>query len=379
MSKATKLVIGLLLIAVLALSFGTGYILGGKPSRGSGTDVEIIGQAWDVIFSDYVDKSQLDSKNLKRAAIEGMITALDDPYTSYLDTQDYQLGQAQLQGQFEGIGAYVGMKDNKITIIAPFEGSPAARAGIKAGDIILEIDGLSTDNLSINEAVFKIRGPQGTPVKLLILHEGDSKPEAIEVVRGQIEVPSVHFEMKEDIAYINIMLFSERTDTELSTVLENATRQGAKSIILDLRSNPGGLLETVINVASYFLKEGVVVSVVSNEEKTSSSSVKPDFPTTYLPMVVLTDNYSASGIEVLSGALQDYGRAVIAGTKTFGKGSVDILRQLADGSGIYITTARWLTPKGRLIEGKGIEPDIRLELKGDEAIQWAIDYLKSKR
>jgi carboxyl-terminal processing protease len=182
--------------------------------------------------------------------------------------------------------------------------------------------------------------------------------------------------MREDMAYINITQFSERTAEELSPVLEAIAQQRASGIILDLRSNPGGLLETVIDVAGFFLKEGVVVEVVDNEGNRTVSSVKPSPITTDLPLVVLVDGYSASGSEVLVGALQDHGRATIAGTKTYGKGSVDILRQLKDGSGIYLTTARWLTPNGHLIEGKGLAPDFELE-EGEDAIQWAIDFLKS--
>jgi carboxyl-terminal processing protease len=188
---------------------------------------------------------------------------------------------------------------------------------------------------------------------------------------------SVRFEMMEDIAYINITQFSERTSEELTPTLQNATGEGARGIVLDLRSNPGGLLEAVVDVAGHFLEEGIVVNVDSSEENLVLE-VRSDAATTDLPMVVLTDNFSASGSEVLAGALQDYGRATIAGTRTFGKGSVNILRPL-DGSAIYITTARWLTPNGRLIEGKGIEPDYELELNGEDTIQWAIDYLGNNR
>ncbi|MDH5695997.1 MAG: S41 family peptidase, partial [Dehalococcoidia bacterium] len=187
----------------------------------------------------------------------------------------------------------------------------------------------------------------------------------------------VHFEMMWDIAYINISYFSERTDEELSPVLESITQQAAAGIILDLRSNPGGLLDAAIDVASFFLEEGVVVDVVDNEGKQTAYSVKPSEITTDLPLVVLVDGYSASGSEVLIGALQDHARATIAGTRTYGKGSVNILRQLKDGSGLYITTARWLTPQGRLIEGEGLYPDYELELEGESAIHWALDFLKT--
>jgi carboxyl-terminal processing protease len=230
--------------------------------------------------------------------------------------------------------------------------------------------------MSLAEAVLEIRGPEGTAVRLLVLHQGDTEPEEIEIIRAKIELPSVRFEMKEDIAYINITHFSKRTSEELSPVLESVIQQMATGIILDLRSNPGGSLEAVVDVASHFLEEGIVVSIVDNEEKQTGLEVEPNGATIGLPMVVLVDNYSASGSEVLAGALQDYGRATIAGAKTYGKGSVNILRQLKDGSGLYVTTARWLTPNGRLIEGEGLYPDYELELVGEDAIQWAIEYLK---
>ncbi len=374
MSKRMKIVaVSLLLATIIALSFGAGYVTAIRNSSEPGLDV--VEQAWNIILQDYVGKGELDTSTLAQGAIRGMVETLDDPYTSYLDTEAYQLNLQDLEGRFEGIGAYVAVKDEQIIIIAPIADSPADRAGIKAGDIILEIDGSSTSDMNLAEAVLKVRGPEGTKVTLLILHEGETEPELIEIVRAEIDVPSVHFEMKEDIAYIKITEFSERTAQELAPVLEDVNQQ-ASGIILDLRGNPGGLLETVVDVASFFLKEGVVVDVVGNEGKHDAYSVRPGEITTDLPLVVLVDGYSASGSEVLAGALQDYGRATIAGAKTFGKGSVNILLQLKDGSALYITHARWLTPDGRLIEGEGLYPDYELELEGDDAIQWAIDYLK---
>jgi carboxyl-terminal processing protease len=368
--------VGLLLVAIVAISFGAGCALGTTTSTEPGLD--IVAQAWNIIFQDYVDKDKLDAGTLTQGAIEGMVEVLDDPYTSYLDAETYQLSLRSMEGKFEGIGAYVAVKDDQIVIIAPIVGSPAERAGIRAGDVLLEIDGRSTSGMSLTEAVLNIQGPKGTAVTLSVLHQGETEPEVIEIVRAEIELASVRFEMREDIAYINITYFSERTAEELSPVLEDVKQQ-AVGIILDLRGNPGGLLETVIDVAGFFLKGGVVVDVVDNEGKHTASSVRPGEITTDLPLVVLVDGYSASGSEVLAGALQDYGRATIAGAKTYGKGSVNILRQLKDGAGLYITNARWLTPNGRLIEGEGLQPDYELELEGEDAIQWAIDFLKSRQ
>jgi len=380
MLKTIKIaMITLLLVVSLALSFGAGcaLITGNVSNTEPGLDV--VEEAWDIIFEDYVDRDRLDASTLSQAAIKGMVEALDDPYTSYLTPQTYQMRSSSLEGEFEGIGAYVGIQDEQLMIIAPIPDSPAAKAGIKAGDIILEVDGSSTSEMSLEEAVLHIRGPKGTSVRLLVLHQGETEPEEIEIVRAKIEVPSVRFEMREDIAYINISHFTERTNEELSPVLESIAQEGATGIILDLRSNPGGLLGVVVDVASRFLKEGVVVYVVDNRGKQTSLSVEPDGITTELPLIVLSDNYSASGSEVLVGALQDHGRATIAGTRTYGKGSVNALHQLQDGSGLYITTARWLTPNGRLIEGEGMSPDYELELEGEDTIQWAIDYLKGNK
>ncbi|MFC2057158.1 S41 family peptidase [Chloroflexota bacterium] len=377
MLKRIKIiVITLLLVVSLTLSFGAGCAIGTVNPSGTNLGLDVVEEAWHIIFEEYVEQDKLDASAMSQAAIKGMVEALDDPYTSHLNAQIYQMSKGDLEGKFDGIGAYVGIRDEQLTIIAPIPDSPAAEAGIRAGDIVLEIDGNSASKMSLEEAVFHIRGPKGTPVRLLVLHQGETEPEEIDVVRAEIELLSVYFEMREDIAYINIAHFTKRTNDELSTALENITRETATGIILDLRSNPGGLLKVVVDVTSHFLKKGVVVNVADNQGKQTPLSVNPQDVTTELPLVILTDNFTASASEVLAGALQDYARATIAGTRTFGKGSVNTLHQLKDGSGLYITTARWLTPSGRLIEGKGIEPDYPLELKGEDAIQWAIEYLK---
>ena len=381
LKKIKIIMIPLLLVASLALSFGAGCALDDRtPPTSLGEGLDNIAEAWDIIINDYVGKDGIDTNALSQAAIKGMLEALDDPYSAYLDAETYQLSLSNLEGKFEGIGAYVAVQDEQIIIIAPIADSPAAKAGIKAGDIILEIDDRSASEISLVEAVLYIRGPKGTSVRLLILHQDETEPEEIEIVRAEIEVSSVYFEMKGDIAYIRITNFSERTDEELSPVLQSITQEAATGIILDLRSNPGGLLHTVVDVASRFLKEGVVViDVVDNQGRHTTSTANPKGTTTDLLLVVLVDSFSASGSEVLAGALQDYARATIAGTRTYGKGSVNILHQLKDGSGLYITTARWFTPNGRPIEGEGIDPDYELELEGEDAIQWAIDYLKSNQ
>jgi carboxyl-terminal processing protease len=379
MPKTGRTVLVLLVVIIIALALTGGCLFSSTPTptttSASLESREAIDKAWDIIFANYVDPSKVDAASLSQAAIEGMLEELDDPYTAYLDAETYLLAQSSLEGSFNGIGAYFTVKDDQLTIIAPIAGSPADEAGIRAGDVILEIDGEPVKDMSVVEAIIKIRGPQGTAVRLTVLHEGDTEPVEIEIIRASFDIPSVHFEMKGGIAYINITDFTERTPDELETAIQSLTENNATGIILDLRDNPGGLLEQVVDCASFFLPEGVVVQVRSNQGEIEVHYVNEDRPETGLPMVVLVDEASASGSEVLAGALQDHGRATIAGTTTYGKGSVNVLYPLGDGSGLYITVARWLTPDGRLIEGQGIEPDITLDTTGDEEIQWAIDYL----
>jgi carboxyl-terminal processing protease len=379
MSKILKIMVIALLVMNLALFFGAGCAVGIKAPPSSTQSLDIVEEAWNIIFKDYVDRDKLDETKLSQGAVRGMVEAVDDPYTAFLDPATYQLSVTVLEGTYEGIGATVSIKDDQLMIIAPITGSPAEKAGIRPGDKILEIDGASTEGMSLVEAVVTIRGRRGTSVRLLVLHQDETEPEEIEVVRAEIELPSVRYEMREDIAYINLSHFSELTDGQLSSVMESITHEAATGIILDLRSNPGGLLPAVVDVASYFLTDGVVVDVVDNEGGHTTMAVRRKGVTTDLPLVILVDSYSSSGSEVLAGALQDHGRAIIAGTITYGKGSVNVLRQLKDGSGLYITTARWLTPQGRLIEGEGISPDYEFELEEEDAIQWAIAYLKASK
>ncbi len=369
----------LLSVVVLLVSFGFGYGLGLRagPSDPAFASIE---QVWNIILADYVEKDRIDIDQLSQAAIEGMVELLDDPYTSFLESEAFQLSFGDLEGKYEGIGAEVAIRGEQLTVIAPFANSPAAEAGVRAGDVILEIDGEPTEGLGLMEAVARVRGPEGTQVRLLILHPGETEPVEIVVVRGEIPISSVFFEMRGDIAYISIDQFTEKTNEELTPVLEAIAAEAATGIILDLRGNPGGQLNAVVDVASRFLEEGlVVVSIRDNKgnEEVIRAGHQPS--TTDLPVVVLVDGFSASGSEVLAGAFQDHGRAAIVGATTFGKGSVNLMYELADGSGLYITAARWLTPDGNLIEGEGIVPDVPLALSGEDTIQWAIDCLHGKK
>jgi carboxyl-terminal processing protease len=376
MSRNKTIGLSLLLAVIVALSFVAGYTLGSHSPTVAPDELDKVIKVWDIIFEQYVAPEQLDDDKLTEGAIRGMLEALDDPHTAYLDAETYQRLVESMEGEYEGIGAQVAIRDGQIIIIAPIPDTPAAEAGILAGDRIMKIDGQSTEGMSLEEAVIRIRGAEGTQVDLHILHEGGAEEELIEIVRAKIEVPSVYFEIKETIAHISISHFAERTAEELDPVMRDIAQGNATGIVLDLRSNGGGLLQTVVYVASHFLDGGVVVYIVDRQGESKALEVLSFIEDTDLPMVVLVDEYSASGSEVLAGALQDYGRATIAGQTTFGKGSANNLLELGDGTGLYITTARWLTPNGRLIEGEGLVPDYELDLEEVDAVQWAIDYLQ---
>ncbi|MGA7677753.1 MAG: S41 family peptidase [Dehalococcoidia bacterium] len=340
-------------------------------------EFDILNEAWKQLSEDYVDKSKLDPKILSEGAVRGMMQSLD-PFSSYADPDTHKLEMSTLEGKFEGIGAVISMKDKQLTVVAPIADSPADKAGIKAGDKILEIDGEPSSKLSLVEATFKIRGPKGTSVKLLVLHEGASESVEVQIVRDEITEQSVSLEMRGDIAYIRITQFLKSTGGDLQDVLKDAIDKGAKGVVLDLRNNPGGLLNASADVASQFLAMGLVAKVVDSEGNESVVPVNRGGIATHLPLIVLVNGGSASASEIVAGALQDYGRAKLAGSQTFGKGSVQIVRDLSDGSALHITSYRWLTPHGRPIDGVGLTPDFVSELEGDELVDWAIQYLQEQ-
>lgn len=384
-NKMKITIISVAIIVALALSFLGGCTLNiFKPTYNSTAEnqelnIKLLEEAYQTILTEYVEPGKIDVQKLNENILNGLVEGLDDPYCSYMNQEQYNESLESFSSQFEGIGAYVSSEDGQVTVIAPIPGTPAEKAGIRSGDVILEVDGKSTADMSLNEVILLIRGPKGTSVTITVLHKDDDEPVQLEIIRAEIQVPSVIMEMKDNYAYITITIFGERTSEELMPVIETINGSKVKGIVLDLRSNPGGYLTTVVEVASYFLNEGEVVSVEYSDGSSISDSVDSALPKTNLPMVLLVNRYSASGSEVLAGALQDYGRAHIVGEKTYGKGSVNQYFELSDGSALYLTIARWATPNGSIIEGEGIQPDEQVDFATVDGVQWAIDYMENHK
>ena len=354
-------------------------------SRSLTTGFERVEEVWQLLEQQHITRSDLDSDKISEAAIRGMLESLDDPYASFLDAEQFSMESQDVHGSFEGIGAHVGMRDEKITIIAPMPDSPAEKAGIRSGDVILGINGSSTADTTLLEAVSKIRGEKGTTVDLLILHVNETAPVTITVRRGVIQIDSVSFQlMPDNIGYIYISNFTESTKSEVETALKAFKESTASgSLVLDLRNNPGGLLNSVVDVTSLFIDDGLVLYEIDGSGARKDWPVRRTGNKQDYPMVVLINQFSASASEVLCGALMDHQRATVIGTKSFGKGSVNILRSLSDGSGIYFTVAHWFTPNGTLIEGSGIKPDVIVDIPVDSTndiqMEKALEIVKQKR
>jgi len=329
--------------------------------------LEIVWEAYSLLVREYVDRDRIDPEKLSEGAVVGMLEALDDRYTSYISPDTFRLEQEGFEGRFEGIGATVEQTADgkRIVIVAPLPDTPAEQAGIKAGDIILAVDGEDTEGWSVLDAVSRIRGRKGTVVELLIQHLGEPEPVTIAVVRGTIPLVSLQARVLKDDPYglVHINTFTAETPRELRRALADLTEQGARGIILDLRRNPGGLLSATVEVASEFLTDGLVTYEVDGRGNRDDWRVRSGGKYPDIPLVLLVDAFSASGAEVLAGALQDHNRAVVIGTATFGKGSVNLLRELSNEGGLYLTVAHWYTPNGRLLEGDGVAPDVVVEFE----------------
>ncbi|MBN4064118.1 S41 family peptidase [Dehalococcoides mccartyi] len=327
--------------------------------------LQIVWETYSILVREYVVRENIDPAALAEAAVIGMLDSLDDRYTAYIPASTFKIDQDGFTGKFGGIGAQVeGAPDlNGVIITKPLPNSPAEKAGIKAGDRILAVNGEDALGWSVLEAVNKIRGEKGTDVVLTVEHVGSLDPVDITITRDEIPEISVTTNMIADTKYgrVRIDMFTGETVKELRKGVQELIDGGAEGIVLDLRGNPGGLLSATVDVASEFLTDGLVTYEVDSRGQREDWKVKKggNFPD--IPLVTLVDAFSASGSEVLTGALQDHGRTVAIGTNTFGKGSVNLLRGLSNGGGVYLTIGRWFTPNGRVIEEIGIDPDVVVE------------------
>ena len=323
-----------------------------------------------IVSTQYVDPVKSDQ--LMNGAIQGMVKSLGDPYSSYMDEKTLSAFMAETKGSFSGVGIVLGMKDNQLSVIAPIEGTPGERAGVKPGDFIRKIDGQETKNFSLEDAVNRIRGAEGTSVVLTLERASKENPDTTEtlevtLVRENIKIKTVSGKMLEgDVGYVRLTSFSETSSADFSAKLTELDQQGMKKLVLDLRNNPGGLLHTSVEIAGMLLKEGEVVSVINRSgQKEISRSGGPN--DRYESLVVLINGGSASASEILAGAIQDRHEGTLVGTKSFGKGSVQLLYplDLEQKTAVKLTIAKYYTPSGRSIHGTGLEPDIQIEWTGD--------------
>jgi carboxyl-terminal processing protease len=357
--------------STLALSQSTSGRLGASANGGCTESAEVCAKfdnfwkVWNIAEARFLDPTAIEPDDMIDGAINGMLDTLNDQgHTRYADAEQYKDEQEDLSGQFEGIGAYLNQQGDVPFIVAPIEGSPAEAAGVQAGDLILRIDGQSTEGLELEEIIQRVRGKPGTTVTLQLQHTGEEAPVDVTITRAAITVPAVTWRMlPSKVAHIKLSRFSENALTDLQAALSQAKEQGAERLILDLRNNPGGFVHQAISVTSQFLPEGQPVLRIrerdGKEEVYKSNESKPE---TKLPMVVLINTGSASASEIFAGALQDYGRATVIGLQTIGLGTVVTPVPLDDGSAVFLGTAEWLTPEGRKLRHEGVKPDITVGL-----------------
>ncbi len=362
---------------VALLTFALGFIVGFASQAKQVEDeykyMRIFTDALRIVKENYVE--QIGMKELIYGALNGMTKSLD-PFSSFFTPKQYENFRQETEGEFGGVGIEIGMEKGRPVVISPIEGTPAFRAGIKAGDVILEINGEDTSNMNLMDVVQKIRGKVGTKVQLTIYRKGVEKPMKIELERALIKIESVKWTTLEDVGYIKLSQFNENVSSQVEKALKELVSQEVKGVILDLRNDPGGLLSEAINVADLFLPEGKLVVYTKSrkgEIQNHFAKRKPIVPED-LPIIVLINKGSASASEIVTGALQDYKRALIVGEKSFGKASVQNIIPLEDGSALKLTVAYYYTPLGRLIHNKGIVPDVLVQMdeKQEEALQEAI-------
>jgi carboxyl-terminal processing protease len=365
-----KAFLAAIVLAALTLSLGGTSASKGVDRSATYEQLKLFTDVLAIIQNQYVDETE--PREVIYGAVRGMLRALD-PHSSFMDPESYREMQVETSGSFGGLGIEITIRDDQLTIVAPIEGTPAWRAGLQPGDRIVRIEGLPTKDMTLPDAVKRMRGPRGTKVTITVAREGVTEPIDVSLVREVIQVQSVKSqELEPGIGYIRVRQFQERTAQDLVGSVEKFEKTGRLGgLIVDLRSNPGGLLSAAVEVSEEFLGDGKLIVYtegrVRNQNMRFTAHAKRAI--TDVPLVVLVNQGSASASEIVAGAIQDHGRGVVIGQQTFGKGSVQTIIPLADGSGLRLTTARYFTPKGRSIHGKGITPDIMIDPpKDDQAV-----------
>ena len=394
MSNRTRDILTLCLIALLTLiAFGGGYLVRDLAGIGPGIlglgkgDFSVFWEAWDRIENSYLGELP-SSQQMTYGAVRGAINVLNDPYTVFVEPAAREAERQELRGNFGGIGASVRRDEQDNVILTPITGNPAEAAGIQQGDILLAVDGQEiTIEMTVADTVELIRGQEGEAVTLTVLHPGQTEPVDITIIRAAILLPSVSYIVLEEeraIGYIQLTRFSAESDNEVRDAIIALQEQGAQKLILDLRRNVGGLRDAAVDVSDHFLDQGPVLFQLSRDEDERVFSATDETLADGMPLAVLVDGGTASSAEIVAGALQDRGRAVLIGVNTFGKGSVQNVYDLSDGSSIHVTAARWFTPDRKAIDQQGLTPDIIVQPTQeaiddglDEILQRAIQYLQS--
>ncbi len=384
----------ILVIGLFLLSFGAGFLANELVRRegnqsgafASGEDLSLFWEAWSWVENSYLGALPT-AEETTYGAVRGALSTLGDPYTIFVEPIDREAERTRLRGNFGGIGATVTRDDEGNVLLEPIPGNPAEEAGILNGDILLAVDGVPiTVEMTVSDIADLIRGEEGTEVTLEVLHPGQEEPSEITIVRAVILLPSVTYQILEEdptIGYIMLGRFSAESAGEVEKALEDLLDQGVEKIILDLRHNGGGLLNAAVDVSDLFLDEGPILYQISRGEDERAFSSTDDTIAQTEPLVVLIDGGTASAAEIVAGALSDRSRATLVGARTFGKGSVQLVYDLSDGSSVHVTSARWYTPDRRELDQQGIEPDVAVELTQealeagrDETLQRAIEYLQ---
>jgi carboxyl-terminal processing protease len=339
--------------------------------KSSAVDFGLFWQVWDRLHERYVDQSVLDTQKLVYGAISGMVAAAGDPYTVFFEPVTSQKFQEEVSGAFSGVGMEIGKRDDVITVIAPIKDSPAMRAGIMSGDVVVKVDDASSDGWSVEEAVSRIRGKKGTTVHLTLARQGVAEYLELDIVRDTIKVPAVDWRMLDNkVAYLQIYSFNANVDTEFIRAAQELTAAGATRLIIDVRNNPGGLLDSAVNISGWLMaSDSLVVAEEFSDGTRNELRTKGNAKLAGIPMVLLMNGGSASAAEILAGALHDIRGIDLVGEKSFGKGSVQQLEDFYNGSSLKVTVARWLTPNGVNISKTGIEPTIEVKLDPAEYVE----------